>query len=68
MKRREFLTVGTMGLMTLMVSVYGLSKVFGESNGAGQGAQSSKSSAGGDNMKLLVITSSPHPKNESTDS
>lgn len=51
MKRREFLTVGTMGLMTLMVSGYGLSKVFGESNGAGQGAQSSKSSAGGDNMK-----------------
>ena len=66
MKRREFLTVGTMGLMTLMVSGYGLSKVFGESNGAGQGAQSSKSSAGGDNMKVVVITSSPHPKNEYT--
>ena len=68
MNRREFLRVSGMGAMTLFLSGCGLSALTGtsqESKAAGKIPEKG-SISGGKNMKIVVITSSPHPKNEST--
>lgn len=65
MKRREFLTLSTMGAMSLLISGCGLGTAVGE--GSGEAAASNQNSvSGGSNMKIVVITSSPHPRNQST--
>ena len=65
MNRREFLKISGMGAMTLFLSGCGLAAVSGdrksEAKPPAKGAVS-----GGKKMKIVVITSSPHPKNEST--
>lgn len=65
MDRREFLKVSGMGALTLFLSGCGLSalaeKKENESKIPPKGSVS-----GGKRMKVVVINSSPHPKNEST--
>ena len=65
MNRREFLKVTTAGAITLFLSGCGLSALTdGE---AKKNVVPEKGSvSGGRNMKIVVITSSPHPKEEST--
>ena len=65
MNRREFLKVTTAGAITLFLSGCGLSALTdGE---AKKNVVPEKGSvSGGTNMKIVVITSSPHPKEEST--
>lgn len=63
MNRREFLKVSSMGAITLFLSGCGLSAL---SDTKGNKVLEKGSVSGGKNMKIVVITSSPHPKNEST--
>ena len=66
--RRTFLKVSGMGAMTLFLSGCGLSALLGtdhESNASGKIPEKG-SISGGKAMKIVVITSSPHPKDEST--
>ena len=65
MNRREFLKVSGMGTLTLFLSGCGLSALAGET-GDGTNTAKKQSISGGKNMKIVVINSSPHPKNEST--
>ena len=68
MNRREFLKVSGAGAMTLFLSGCGLSALTGtdnKSDAAGKIPEKG-SVSGGKVMKIVVITSSPHPKNEST--
>lgn len=62
MKRREFLTLSTMGAMSLLVSGCGLGAITGQN----ETPADSNNATGGNNMKIVVITSSPHPKDRST--
>ena len=66
--RREFLKISSAGAMTLFLSGCGLSALLGTNDGdktAGKIPEKG-SISGGKNMKIAVITSSPHPKQEST--
>ena len=54
-----------MGAMTLFLAGCGLSGLGGENKMANTVPEKG-SVSGGKNMKIVVITSSPHPKNEST--
>ena len=67
MNRREFLKISGMGAFTLFLSGCGLAAL-GENKKARTAAAAPEkgSISGGKNMKIVVITSSPHPKNEST--
>ena len=65
MNRREFLKVTTAGAITLFLSGCGLSAL--ADGGPKKNVVPEKGSvSGGRNMKIVVITSSPHPKEEST--
>ena len=65
MNRREFLKVIGMGSITVFLSGCGLSALAG--NETKKNVVPEKGSvSGGKNMKIVVITSSPHPKEEST--
>ena len=65
MNRREFLKVTTAGAITLFLSGCGLSALAGDE--AKKNVVPEKGSvSGGRNMKIVVITSSPHSKEEST--
>ena len=65
MNRREFLKVTTAGAITLFLSGCGLSALTGGE--AKKNVVPEKGSvSGGRNMKIVVITSSPHSKEEST--
>ncbi|MBR4695001.1 MAG: flavodoxin family protein [Selenomonadaceae bacterium] len=66
MNRREFIKVGSMGALTLFFSGCGLSALADETTGKTASVPEKGSVSGGRNMKIVVITSSPHPKNEST--
>ncbi|MBR3457421.1 MAG: flavodoxin family protein [Selenomonadaceae bacterium] len=66
MNRREFIKVGSMGALTLFLSGCGLSALADETTGKTASVPEKGSVSGGRNMKIVVITSSPHPKNEST--
>lgn len=61
MDRRAFIQVGLMGAMTLLCSGCGLSALASDNQTPEKGKVS-----GGKKMKIVVITSSPHPKQEST--
>ena len=66
MNRREFIQLAGTGAMTLFLSGCGLGALTGE-----KGRKETKefvpgSVSGGKNMNIVLITSSPHPKNEST--
>ena len=65
MNRREFLKIGGMGAMTLFLSGCGLAAVSGDKKIEVKPPVKGEVS-GGKKMKIVVITSSPHPKNEST--
>lgn len=65
MNRREFLKVTTAGAITLFLSGCGLSAL--TDGGPKKNVVPEKGSvSGGTKMKIVVITSSPHPKEEST--
>ena len=65
MNRRDFLKTSSMGAMALLVNGCGFS-VFG-SAAENDSNRADRNVAGGNGkMKIVVITSSPHPKNEST--
>lgn len=67
MKRREFLKLTGMGAMTIFLSGCGLSGLLGQESGAsGRTAYQPGEVSGGKNMNIVVITSSPHPREEST--
>ena len=67
MNRRDFLKISGMGAFTLFLSGCGLSGLGDDEKSQRVAAASEKGSvSGGKNMKIVVITSSPHPKNEST--
>lgn len=65
MNRREFLKVSGMGTLTLFLSGCGLSALAGEKENESK-IPKKGSVSGGKSMKIVVINSSPHPKNEST--
>ena len=67
MNRREFLKISGMGAFTLFLSGCGLAALGDDKKTQTAAAASEKGSvSGGKNMKIVVVTSSPHPKNEST--
>ncbi len=67
MKRRDFFKVTGMGAMTLFLSGCGLSALLGTGEGSANDKIPEKGQvSGGKNMKIVVINSSPHPRNEST--
>ncbi len=67
MNRREFLKLTGMGAMTIFLSGCGLSAMLDGQDDKAKGAVSSPGAvSGGKNMKIVVITSSPHPHDEST--
>ena len=67
MNRREFLKLTGMGAMTIFLSGCGLSALLDGQKDKAQGAASTPGAvSGGKNMKIVVITSSPHPHDEST--
>ena len=65
MNRREFLKVTTAGAITLFLSGCGLSAL-ADGEPKKNVVPEKGSVTGGTNMKIVVITSSPHPKEEST--
>ena len=68
MKRREFLKLTGMGAMTIFLSGCGLSALLGqEKDASGMAAHAKGEISGGKEMKIVVITSSPHPHNENVD-
>ena len=67
MNRREFLKLTGMGAMTIFLSGCGLSALLDGQEDKAKGAASSPGAvSGGKDMKIVVITSSPHPHDEST--
>ena len=67
MNRREFLKLTGMGAMTVFLSGCGLSALTGqEKDASGMAAHEKGEISGGKAMKIVVITSSPHPHDEST--
>ncbi len=64
MSRRAFLKLGGMGAMTVFLSGCGLTALSGTKSAPEPPAKGSVS--GGKAMNIVVINSSPHPKNEST--
>ena len=65
MNRREFLKVIGMGSIIVFLSGCGLSALAGDETKKNVVPEKG-SVSGGKNMKIVVITSSPHPKEEST--
>ena len=65
MNRREFLRIGGMGVMALLLSGCGLAAATEERKNVKTPSEKNGVS-GGKKMKIVVITSSPHPKDEST--
>ena len=65
MNRREFLRVSGIGAMALLLSGCGLAAATEEKKNVKTPSEKNGAS-GGKNMKIVVITSSPHPKDEST--
>ena len=63
MNRREFLKISGMGALTLFLSGCGLAAATVEKKAV---VPEKGSISGGKQMKIVVVTSSPHPKNEST--
>ncbi|MBQ4152265.1 MAG: flavodoxin family protein [Schwartzia sp.] len=63
MNRREFLKISGMGALTLFLSGCGLTAATVEKKAV---VPEKGSISGGKQMKIVVVTSSPHPKNEST--
>lgn len=67
MNRRDFLKISGTGAMTLLLSGCGLSALLGTEAGKASSKVPEKGSvSGGKKMKIIVINSSPHPRNEST--
>ena len=67
MNRREFLKISGMGAFTLFLSGCGLAALGDDKKVHTSAAIPEKGSvSGGKNMKIVVITSSPHSKEEST--
>ena len=66
MNRREFIQLAGTGAMTLFLSGCGLGALTGEKSSKEAKEFVPGSVSGGKNMKIVVITSSPHPQNEST--
>ncbi len=64
MDRREFLKVTGTGMMTLFLS--GCGTLMAPKQGKTTSQAKPGQVSGGKKMKIVVITSSPHPKNEST--
>ncbi|MBQ8699422.1 MAG: flavodoxin family protein, partial [Schwartzia sp.] len=64
MNRREFLKVSGMGALTFFLSGYTLAAAPAEKKITPPKEKGGVS--GGKPMKIVVVTSSPHPKNEST--
>lgn len=63
MNRREFLKISGMGALTFFLSGCGLTAATVEKKAV---VPEKGSISGGKQMKIVVVTSSPHPKNEST--
>lgn len=66
MDRREFLKISGAGAMTLFLSGCGLSALADDTKKSKINIPDKGSISGGKKMKIVVISSSPHPKNEST--
>ena len=66
MNRREFIQLAGTGAMTWLLSGCGLGALTGEKSSKEAKEFVPGSVSGGKNMKIVVITSSPHPQNEST--
>ncbi len=67
MDRREFLRLTGLGAMTVFLSGCGLAALPGGEKKTQKAAGPEKGGvSGGKDMKIVVINSSPHPKNEST--
>ena len=66
MYRREFLKISGAGAMTLFLSGCGLSALADDKKNNKESIAEKGSVSGGKKMKIVVISSSPHPKNEST--
>lgn len=66
MNRREFIKISGAGALTVFLSGCGLTALMDEKNTAKSDVSPKGSVSGGKNMKVVVVTSSPHPKNEST--
>ena len=65
MNRRDFLKLGGMGALTVLLSGCGLSSLMGTETSAATTPEKG-SISGGKNMKIVVINSSPHSDSEST--
>ena len=63
MNRREFLRWSGLGMMSLLLSGCG---ILGTSAGAAGEEVQKNSVSGGNKMKIVVINSSPHARDEST--
>lgn len=66
MRRRDFLKLISFSAGAVFLSGCGLSALADEKSVANDKIPAKGSVSGGKNMKIVVITSSPHPKNEST--
>ena len=66
MNRRDFIKISGAGALTVFLSGCGLTALMDEENTVKSDISPKGSVSGGKNMKIVVITSSPHPKNEST--
>ena len=66
MNRREFIQLAGTGVLTVLLSGCGLGVLAGEKDSKEAKEFVPGSVSGGKNMNIVVITSSPHPKNEST--
>ena len=66
MYRREFLKISGAGAMTLFLSGCGLFALADDRKNIEGKIPEKGSVSGGKKMKIVVISSSPHPKNEST--
>lgn len=65
MDRREFIRLGGLGTMAFFLSGCGLSFLSGKDTDSAS-AYGKQEISGGKAMKIVVITSSPHPKDQST--
>lgn len=65
MDRRDFLKVSGMGALTIFLSGCGLAALSGQTEHESKIPEKG-SVSGGNSMKIVVVNSSPHPKNEST--
>ncbi len=66
MVRREFLKIGGVGAMTLLLNGCGLAALSDSAKKPEGVIPAKESVSGGKSMKIVVISSSPHPRNEST--